>query len=506
MDEHRRYLAMLSHDIKSAISGVIGALQQLESAGLDAPGRKYRDGALESALAAARLLDGALDLEAIDRKEFQLQLEEVSIDSFLSELHRRWNAAASAKWIELHFRRDTNLPDSATIDRGRLSRALGNLIENAIKYTDTGSVELTIGRDGEHGLIFSITDNGPGFSPDALQTLFQFRGRPETASKPGSGLGLYIAHTVVEQMNGRIDVSNRAGGTGACVQMRLPNAVTPLRQGPQPDRESDFSVAVLPSSSLPDLSHLYILLAEDNATNQLVASQMLEAMGARFEVASDGIEALKLFERHDFNLLLLDIEMPRMSGLQVIQTIRARNDARANVTIVALTAYAMREHRERIAAAGADGLIPKPILGIENLGEAILGYAKRRTQEEAALAQDIGSESDEIVDHSVIDMLAASIGAEKMTELLQKVGSDLRNVRSGISSGIDAKDTNAIRAASHVLISVAGAIGANRTQHLAEALNRAAHADDASELSRMSRTCMTSIDDLLEVVEKRLRD
>ena len=128
----------------------------------------------------------------------------------------------------------------------------------------------------------------------------------------------------------------------------------------------------------PTSAGLRVLLAEDNPTNQMVASQMLRALKAEVIVCSDGVEALERFEAEPVDLVVVDIEMPRLSGLDVIRAIRARGDARAQVPIVALTAYAMREHRERIAAAGANGLISKPITSVEALGRGLAAHVAPR--------------------------------------------------------------------------------------------------------------------------------
>ena len=158
-------------------------------------------------------------------------------------------------------------------------------------------------------------------------------------------------------MGAEIAIGNRAGG-GVEAELRFPAAVC---------RRSRRRRAAGADRRRPEPASA-VLLAEDNPTNQMVATQMLRALDAEVTVASDGIEALERFEAGEFDLVVVDIEMPRLSGLDVIRAIRARGDARAGVPIVALTAYAMREHRERIAEAGANGLISKPITSIEALG------------------------------------------------------------------------------------------------------------------------------------------
>ena len=295
-----RYLATLSHDLKSALTGVIGSLKQIETEKLGAHDLKHRDGALAAALEASRLLDGILDIEAIESGDFSLNNEVTNIEGFLAEIYRRWNVRATWKNLSLKVFMDGVLPTLVEIDRGRLSRILGNLIDNSIKYTESGLVELSTRMESNNKLVFTISDEGSGFSEEALDSLFEFRGRPANSAKPGSGLGLYISQSLLAQMGGEIKVRNRPG-SGAEVVVSIPTDVT---ETPVNEDEVSASVSVIPSMVLPDLSGLNILLAEDNITNQMVVTQMLDAMGARFEIASDGVDALEKFELQDFDVLL----------------------------------------------------------------------------------------------------------------------------------------------------------------------------------------------------------
>lgn len=488
-----RYLAMLSHDLRSAITGVIGGLSGIDSARLDERSNEHRESALAAAADVTRLLDGILDMEAIEKNEFILDEVDTNLDEFLLSLQRRWATRADAKDIELTVSKSVPIADTITVDANRLARVLGNIIENAIKYTDVGSVTVVAGMTDRNAIAFRIRDEGPGFSEDAMSRLFEFRGRPDYNAKPGSGLGLHIAKTLVSQMGGEIHVKNVPAG-GAELKV-----VVPIEGESAPNQASVASVSVLPNATLPDLSDMNIMLAEDNLTNQLVVSQMLDAMGATFQVASDGVEALALFEQDHFDLILMDIEMPRMSGLDVIRTIRAGDGSRSNTPIVALTAYAMREHRERIASAGADGLIAKPILGIEDFGVDILRYTKSsRNKPDVSNRDGAAREDDSLIDSEIFSSLEKTLGPDTMKELLTKVAEDLTSIRSEITSAIATDDLALFRSSSHVLISVSGAIGALSTQQLAEHLNKSSHSGKLSDIRLVATGCLTNIDRLLK--------
>lgn len=251
------------------------------------------------------------------------------------------------------------------------------------------------------------------------------------------------------------------------------------------------------------LSGLRVLLAEDNPINQFVASQMLESLGASVVVARDGAETLEIFGRETFDVMLVDIEMPRVSGIEVIRTIRGYSGACANTPMIALTAYVMREHRAAIEAAGADGVIAKPILSIEQFGADIRRYMRGRAGHATPDSGDAGSACETtqpVIDHNIYDALANAIGPHSMAELLGKVNPDIQTARDRLARARDPLDLGEVRSVTHILISVAGAIGALPVQELAKRINMAGHQDDADAAGRDMPVLLGEIDRLLEHV------
>lgn len=246
-----------------------------------------------------------------------------------------------------------------------------------------------------------------------------------------------------------------------------------------------------------ELSGLNILLAEDNPTNQLVAVQMLESLGATVTLAVDGAEALEILEDKLFDVALIDIEMPRVSGIELMQRLRDEDGPVADMPMIALTAYVMREHRAAIHEAGADGIIAKPILSIERFGEEILEFMRDRmvsnaaagktaAPEQVAAAQgevgDAGGEAG--IDHEIFERLCASFDDATLIELIGKIRSDVADAADRIEAAMPDENVMELRAATHILISVAGAIGAIRLQSLAQCLNSAGHASDIAAINR----------------------
>lgn len=245
-------------------------------------------------------------------------------------------------------------------------------------------------------------------------------------------------------------------------------------------------------TGIDDLSRLRgkrALLAEDNITNQMVATQMLETLGVGVDVANNGQEALDLINVAAYDFYLIDIEMPFVSGIEVIRAIRQSAPPLNAAPVIAVTAYALREHREKVLAAGANGVIPKPIIGIEQFGHDILALADLPMGPASApKAETGGADADETEEipplcGETFDALAQSIGLEAMEELLGKVDGDLHKSAEEVRRGAELGDLTRVAAATHILISVGGAVGAEFLQKQARVLNRAAHLGDPTDLA-----------------------
>ncbi|MEX2518054.1 MAG: response regulator [Paracoccaceae bacterium] len=239
-----------------------------------------------------------------------------------------------------------------------------------------------------------------------------------------------------------------------------------------------------------------ILLAEDNVTNQLVATSMLESLGAVVDVAADGAIALERLKTQVYDVLLIDIEMPRVSGLDVIRAVRADEGPLCAAPVIALTAYAMEEHREKILKAGADGLIPKPITSIRQFGIDVLTHMDTR----AARNREGADKGAAVIERTVFECLASSMGVEVMKELLQRMAIDFAIARDDIDAASDAGDPERMRGASHILIGLAGLIGAVRLQRQAERLQAFAENEDMDEMTALAAETAPELDRVIRFV------
>jgi CheY-like chemotaxis protein len=235
---------------------------------------------------------------------------------------------------------------------------------------------------------------------------------------------------------------------------------------------------------------------------------MLDALGARVDVANDGAEALEMLEAHSYDLYLIDIEMPRVSGLDVIRKIRSADPPLCDAPVIAVTAYALREHREKIAEAGADGLIPKPLIGIEQFGRDILSFVDRNRRRaespSGALDADAPGSLGSPVSAGVFEALAEAIGEEAMSDLLHKIDGDLEKAHKDVARGVQEHDTAALSGATHVLISVAGAVGAQNLQKVAQRLNAVANGRSEEDVESLGADLTMQIKVLRAFVNSRV--
>ena len=478
-------IALLAHDVRSALFGLMGSLDLIEDNKLtpdtlDQVVRARASGSLLRDLVGLVFGDGDVDITT-----------PLSVLTELRLVMDRWQNQANASGVSLNLNAPPSIPDVNIPNRIGFQRVINNIVGNAVKFSCKGAIDLDVKYSETGKLEITISDQGPGFTDTALGILFKFRGRPDDSPEVGSGLGLFISKKLGGEMGGTITAGNRTSG-GARITVTLPAVST---QAPVPKN----------INALPDLSHLNILLAEDNVTNQLVVTQMLKSLGAKYMVASDGVEALELFDRENFDVVLLDIEMPRKSGLEVLREIRERSDAKSGIPLIALTAYVMQEHRERIEAAGADGLIAKPIAGIAPLGNMILQYMHgTMNAADNALLNPEGSKGEVgLVDTATFDVLADTIGAAALAEFLEKVIIDFENISTELINAEIADDDKKIRANSHILISVAGAIGATNLQHCAQDLNAAARVDNKQERQVLNLECIKGISEVVVFLNGR---
>ena len=465
-------LAFFGHDLRAALSDVVGGLRLIAPETLEALTRVQIERVRVSAEALARLLEQGL-AEMLGSPQ-PLQPEPLNLRRFLTELDLRWSGRALEFGISFALHEGPDLPGRLRIDRVQLDRVMSNLLGNAFKYGQRGQVALEVLLRADGGLRLTVRDGGPGF-PSFVLDKAQPRGRREGMVEPGSGMGLQIAADLTRRMGGRLTLRNLATGGGEAL-VDLPSSV------------SD-DVVVEPARIEPFLASKRVLIADDNATSQAIVVRLATSLGAEVVVVGDGVEAIGRLEREAFDLLIVDVEMPRLSGLDVIRCLRRMSGAVGRMPVIAVTAYGMPSNRTAILAAGANDMLTKPLLCPSAFASVVRTAMAPRPDPAATPgpARTPQAPKPPAIDHNRLNRLLELAGPETGGDLLDRLISDLGNVQRGLTAADARPDWEAIRTHSHVLISLAGAVGGHHLQAGAEALNALAHRMDQAALGALLR-------------------
>jgi PAS domain S-box-containing protein len=353
------FLANMSHELRTPLTSIIGFARLLgDRAELSADATHYAQRISDASEALLAIINDVLDFSKLEAGQVSLEQTPVSVRRLAEETTGLVSIQAAAKGLKLQVRLDPKTPDQVVGDVARLRQVLLNLLSNAVKFTQTGSVTLRTawkpdGADGRTGrLRLSVSDTGAGIEPEKVKRLFERFSQADISinrTHGGTGLGLAISKGIVELMGGRIGVTTRPG-KGSTFWFEIPSAVG---EAPAEVHSADAGMELPP---------LRLLVVDDTAVNRELVRLMLEPLGVVVEEASGGAEGIKAAVSQAYDLILMDVRMPGVDGLEAARVIRGASKLNSRTPILALTADVQPENAQACRAAGMDDVLAKPIV------------------------------------------------------------------------------------------------------------------------------------------------
>ena len=461
-----RFIATISHELRTPLNGIVGLSRMLRDTELSDEQFSWVSTIYASAITLGNIFNDIIDLDKLDRDKLELSLKTISLKDFTEELSSIIRLLAADKQLELKTSINEPLPRLVEIDGTRLRQILWNILFNAVKFTQKGHVSLSVSStkpDGDKAYVtFVIEDTGVGIPESEIDKIFAMYyqvDHPDHQSATGTGIGLAICKQMVDLMNGEIHVSSKEG-KGTRFEIVLPVQIS----------NSPMKVAQL------QVTGLNILLVEDIELNVMVAKALLEKLGQKVDVAMTGQEAIDKARANQYDLILLDIQLPDMTGFDVASTL-IEEDLVMQTPIVALTANVIKK-RDEYLENGMDDVIAKPI----KKSRVIEVFNDLFHAPPAPLEVDGEVERPEptktlsnILDMDLLQMLVDTIGDEMVRASVKVFQEKMPEYMEILQLSLSADEKSEVCSQAHKIKGAAGSVGLARVQRIANQIQQGDH-------------------------------